>query len=355
VSSGTYPPIYSDESGRYRADSCVPLNQAIARGDVEFSALARGQYPGRRLRTGQLPGLKTAGYWDASQRQQWGLDWHRNEGIELTYCESGRLSFSVHAQSWELGDGDLAVTRPWQLHRLGDPCVTAGRLHWIILDVGVRRPNQSWSWPRWLVLQPEDLDELARRIRQNEQCVWRADHLRQHFVRIAQATQEATPHALSRIAVAVNDLLLLVLDMVRTSAEPASSAPSDSRRTVDLFLHDLATNSNAFSREWSVEEMARSCGLAKTQFLKYCRQITNMSPAQYLKQCRLEAAAQRIRERSATPLTQIALQCGFTSSQYFATVFQQRFGCTPSAYRRTTSRNEVRRRATGARRSLGRD
>ena len=34
-----------------------------------------------------LPGLKMAGYWDADSDQDWGLPWHRNEGIELTLLE----------------------------------------------------------------------------------------------------------------------------------------------------------------------------------------------------------------------------------------------------------------------------
>ena len=101
-----------------------------------------------------LPGVKSLGFWDADHRQDWGLDWHRNEGIELTLLESGRLPFSVDGQDLDLKPGDLTITRPWQLHRVGRPHVTACRLHFLILDVGVRRPHQRWKWPPWLVLSP---------------------------------------------------------------------------------------------------------------------------------------------------------------------------------------------------------
>jgi AraC family L-rhamnose operon regulatory protein RhaS len=334
VAHSGYPPIYTDPAGRFRADACLPLNEAVARGEVALHALARGHYPGARLGRSDLPGLKTVGFWDAPLAQGWGLDWHRNEGIEITFCEEGRLGFAVDDFACTLRDGDLTVTRPWQLHRVGDPHVAAGRLHWVILDVGVRRPNQPWRWPRWLVLQHADLDELAAMLRCQERCVWPAAELRGCFQRIADAIVSETPaRAISRVGVAVNELLLLLLDLVRDTHEPSDAQLSDTRRAVQLFLQDMATNDAAFSREWSVDEMAASCGIGKTQFLKYCRQLTHMAPASYLRQCRLEAAARLLRDAPHATITEIALGCGFASSQYFATVFLKRFGCSPGDYR----------------------
>ena len=101
---------------------------------------------------GTLSGLKTVGFWDADHDQAWGLDWHRNEGLELTFLETGTLAFSVDATRCQLHPNDLTITRPWQPHRVGNPAVSAGRLHWLILDLGVRRPHQTWQWPKWLIL-----------------------------------------------------------------------------------------------------------------------------------------------------------------------------------------------------------
>ena len=78
-------------------------------------------------------GIRTVGRWDARHDQRWGLDWHRNEGIELTLLSRGRLAFATDAGEQVLRPGDLTVTRPWQRHRVGAPFVTPGRLHWLIL------------------------------------------------------------------------------------------------------------------------------------------------------------------------------------------------------------------------------
>ena len=121
-----------------------------------------------------------------------GTDWRRNEGIELTFLETGSLGFGVENQEFHLKAGDLTVTRPWQQHaQVGDPQVGAGRLHFLILDVGVRRPHQIWRWPKWIVLHRGDLRQLTDILRHNQQPVWRASsEVARSFGRIASAVED---------------------------------------------------------------------------------------------------------------------------------------------------------------------
>jgi hypothetical protein len=49
---------------------------------------------------------------------------------------------------------------------LGSPNIGIGRLHWLIIDLGVRYPNQEWVWPDWIILDRADLQELTKIIRQ---------------------------------------------------------------------------------------------------------------------------------------------------------------------------------------------
>lgn len=42
-----------------------------------------------------------------------GLDWHRNERLELTILESGSLFYSVDARDCSLKPDTLTVARPW--------------------------------------------------------------------------------------------------------------------------------------------------------------------------------------------------------------------------------------------------
>ena len=110
--------------------------QAASSGQLDMTALRRNNYPGQDLPEWVLPGVINIGYWDAKLSQNWGLNWHRNEGIEFTFLASGSLKFSTEKMDFNLGSGDFTITRPWQRHRLGYPYVTISKLYWMIIDVG---------------------------------------------------------------------------------------------------------------------------------------------------------------------------------------------------------------------------
>ncbi len=328
-------PIYQDHGKKYAADTCRPVVQAEQSGQIRLEALVRGHYPGRRLSPGVLSGVKSVGYWDAHHQQDWGLDWHRNEGVELTFLESGAVGFGVDDHNFQLHSGDLTCTRPWQLHRVGEPNVGAGRLHFLILDVGVRRPHQSWRWPAWIILAPADLRQLTAVLRHNEQPVWHATpELSRCFRRIGAAVaSDRGGSSISNLAVQLNQLLLCVLDMFRGQDVPLDRSLSSTRRTVELFWADVGQNPEHLALQWTVRSMARRCGMGVTNFTHNTRQLTNMTPMQYLNHCRLTAAADLLRSQPERSIIDVALACGFNSSQYFATLFRSQFEQTPRAYR----------------------
>jgi len=324
--------IFSSPDAVYHADRCEPLRAATRAGAVRLEALARRGYPGRPMPCEMLPEVSTIGFWDAPLNQSWGLDWHRNEGIELTYLSRGKLDFAVDRKRWRLENGHLTITRPWQEHRVGNPHVQASRLYWLILDVGVRRPNQPWRWPSWLVLSPPDLRRLTEMLRHNEQPVWPANaQLGRCFEHLAPLVTAPDPRAAQTwLQLRLNELFVVLYELLRSKRVTLDARLTSTRRTVEMFLASLPHH---LERSWTLDEMARECGLARTRFAHHCQRITNLTPVQYLMRCRLEAAAKLLRERPTTSVTDAAYACGFSSSQYFATVFRRHFGCRPGDYR----------------------
>jgi len=333
--SAVLAPVFKDVHNTYRADACDPLIEAVHSSQIKLDALARGHYPGRRLSHDALPGLKTIGHWDAKTEQQWGLPPHRNEGIEISFLESGTLAFAVDHRDCVLQPGDLTITRPWQLHCLGSPHVGSSRLHWLILDVGVRRPNQNWKWPRWVMLNASEKRELETSLRHNEQPVWRtSSDIWDCFRAMGTAVENDRDGSnSSRLAIRISDLLLLMLDMFRHRCIPLDRSLAGSRRTVQLFLAGLCSQAQDLAADWTVESMAEECGLKPTQFVHHVKQLTNAAPMHYLNDCRLQFGAKLLQNNEPNSVTDVALTCGFCSSQYFATLFKRRFGCTPKAYR----------------------
>ena len=99
-----------------------------------------------------------------------------------------------------------------------------------------------------------------------------------------------------------------------------------------MFLRDLNEGRVDLGEQWTLDRMAPHCGMGVTAFSKYCRQLVNAGPMEYLNQCRLDRAAQQLRTQPGRSVTDIAFANGFNSSQYFATRFRRRFRVSPSHF-----------------------
>jgi len=326
--------IYRAQPGSYVVDTCEPQIRAVSEGKITLHALTKGHYPGTRIPPEVLPGLTSIGFWDGIGSQDWGLDSHRNEGVEIHFLETGKMVFTVDKSRFDLFPGNLTITRPWQLHKLGDPNIGPGRIHWLILEVGVRRPNQEWRWPEWLVLTPHDLAELTRKLRHNEMPVWQSTAaIAQTFQRISQCILEWNkPHTISRLIANLNQLFVCLLDALTAQQTGENPDLTSRRRTVELFLKEMTEDSAGLDKFRTLDEMAAHCGMGITAFTKYTRELVNVGPMEFLKQCRLDRAARQLREQPGRSITEIGFANGFNSSQYFATCFRHRFKVPPSKF-----------------------
>lgn len=328
--------VYSTARGSLRVDSNRPQRQAMAEGKIELRALTHGHYPGRPLPPLVLPGLSNVGYLDAWGEQDWGLEPHRNEGIEISLLETGHMGFTVESRDYRLTAGDVTITPPWQLHCLGSPHLGPGRFHWMIIDLGVRRPRQRWMWPAWVLLSAQEKRELAATLRRTDQRVWKSTpEVLQAFRDVAACVEGyATQPAATRLALHVNHLLLSLLEALRRQVDLRDSWEASQQRTVERFLEQLRTDIDMAAGPWTVARMAAQCGLGATKYAEVCRSLTNRSPWHYLVDCRLEWAARQLRSAQRRTVTDIALAAGFSTSQYFATCFHKRFHCSPRQYAR---------------------
>ncbi len=317
----------------FHADTCEPLKHAAENGDLRLEAFGRGSYPGTRLPKHDLQELCMAGYWNAPSAQNWGLDWHCNEGIEIGYVAAGRLPLGVGDKQHMVEPGNLTITRPWQRHRVGNPNVPASHYSWIILDVGMRRPNQPWIWPKWLLYSKNGLKRLTDMLRQNEQPVWRADRkIGQCFEGLDETVAHGGSDAnQARLKILINELIILLAELLESRNPHLDDSLPSSERTVSLFLENLHRR---IDEPWTLDSMAEACGLGRTHFAACCRKLANVPPVEFLTNCRLQTAAGLLTENPEMSVTEIAFRCGFQSSQYFARVFRERLGHSPSEHRR---------------------
>jgi AraC family L-rhamnose operon regulatory protein RhaS len=313
------------------AGNCSDLYEASLAGKVVLNAWTRRKYPGKPLGEA-LPQVLSVGGWDAVRSQDWGLKEHCNEGVKIAYLARGSMVLKVDGQRHELTEGQMFVVRPWQLHQFGDPHVSASQIIWILFDVGVRRPHESWLWPDWMGWPERDRARLTTLLSRNEQHVLTASReVARSFHDIGDiVTREDIARSETRLRLLISMLLLQFTEQLEHEATALDEELASSKRTVQIFLARL---SHALDEQWTLENMATECGLSRTQFSQHCQALTNTTPVRYLQMLRLEAAKKWLAERATASVTDIAFEAGFTSSQYFATCFKRRFGLTPQECR----------------------
>ncbi len=174
---------------------------------------------------------------------------------------------------------------------------------------------------------------LTTILRHNEQPVWRANEkVGFFFQRMSEVVdQYDATDGNSKLKLYANGLFIELAAMLREQNPALTPSLSSTQRTVELFLSSLSEH---VGHEWTVDAMAEACGLRRRRFSHFCQLITNMTPMDFLKKCRLDAARQLLVDDPGLSITDIAYEVGFSSSQYFSTVFYQHIGMTPREFRR---------------------
>lgn len=78
-----------------------------------------------------------------------------------------------------------------------------------------------------------------------------------------------------------------------------------------------------------VAEIASKVGMSKTLFYEHFQRITGATPAQFIKEVRLESA-RRMLARKKDTVSATAVAVGYTSMSQFSRDYKQRFGVSPS-------------------------
>jgi len=100
------------------------------------------------------------------------------------------------------------------------------------------------------------------------------------------------------------------------------------------FLEQIvnAIENNLSNSRFGVEELAKEIGLSPSQFYRRLKQLTGQVPNAYLRNFRLQKAAELLKSNEGFSVAEVMYQIGIESSSYFSTSFKKLYGVTPSDY-----------------------
>ncbi len=102
---------------------------------------------------------------------------------------------------------------------------------------------------------------------------------------------------------------------------------------------DLATGvrryiSKNFSKKITVEAMCDIFGCSRTTIMNTFKSKYDITIGDFVNECRLKKAEEMLL-KSDDCIKIISSECGFSDQNYFSKVFNRKFGCTPTEYRKS--------------------
>lgn len=191
--------------------------------------------------------------------------------------------------------------------------------------------------------------ELCRQIKQNQKCA---------YIPIILLTAKTMPSQITEGYNAGADEYIIKpfdISLLRTRIRNLLTSRKQIRKKyenkIDLYSLGIKTSSldeeflkqytaiikaNFSNPELDVDMICKEIGMSRAKFYRKAKALTTLSPAEMIKNLRLEAAAQMLRDTDLS-VSEILEKVAFSSSGYFASCFKQVYGMPPKEYRKANS------------------
>lgn len=238
-------------------------------------------------------------------------------GLEICFLARGQQTYRVNNEIYRLRGGDQYLVFPGEPHDSAGMPEEKSVLYWIFLKLKpARRPL--------LFLDPKSSYSLRRALLALPSRHFAAEPGTRDLLEEIFAALEHRGSRLKRIGTAAL-VLRYLFSTLRASRRNRRAAPSP---RMQRCLAYIAANPTELP---SVPQLARLVRLSPSRFKVRFREEVGLPPREHVLRQKLAVAQTWLRRPGAT-VTGVAYGLGFSSSQYFATVFRRFTGLTPTQY-----------------------
>lgn len=275
---------------------------------------------------------------------------HQNGGFEVHYIAKGHLHWEIEGRPFLVAPHSAFFTFPWEKHGSCVDFEPGHFFHFIVYRLKAVKSNEP-AKVRLLDefgMSESEQSQIFRKLSTvRDRCfpagpdfAWVMTHLTQEL---------ALPGIMARTkAIALSRMVLCELVKSVHRAETLNPRNATTQRRVLQFVDELRTRC---AEPWTLDSMAAACQLGRTQFEALAKELTGDAPSSLLNRLRVNQSQSFLKTNDKS-ITDVAFDAGFSSSQYFARVFRNLVGMTPSDYRR--QRRDLARYDQHFRRALAR-
>jgi AraC-like DNA-binding protein len=265
-----------------------------------------------------IPGMVEVGRYRYTEAYE-GLRPRAHPGdLEICFLARGHQTYRVNGEVYRLRGGDQYLVFPGEPHDSAGMPEEKGILYWVCVRLLPARAGL-------LFLEGRAAARLRRALARLPSRHFAAGPGTQELLERMLAAFSAKPLDELRRLEAASMILRYLFATIEASRRNQRAEPSARiRRAIEA----VARCSDEIPR---VPQLAREVGLSTSRFKARFRAEAGMPPREFVLRHKVTLARSRLAEPGAT-VTGVAHQLGFSSSQYFATVFRRFSGASPSTF-----------------------
>ena len=108
---------------------------------------------------------------------------------------------------------------------------------------------------------------------------------------------------------------------------------SGEKRLTNFLNKSIAYINNNYSEDLRVPDLAKMENLSVSRYNTLFKQVTGVSPIEYIKKMRLNAACELL-SGTDLPIKTVSSMVGYPDSHFFSRIFKKRLGVSPAFYRK---------------------
>jgi AraC-like DNA-binding protein len=247
--------------------------------------------------------------------------------LVLVFALGGAQHYQLGASRVLLSAGQVMRIPPGTRYGSGPWPEQRGAVAWMILET---RPAPEWSG---LGIGKQVAGRLLECLTDRRGAVVFAQPgMTEEMLNglFAEWTMRDVPLRRELIRHRLSALLLSLAAAMDAEGEPSHGRPGHAAARIREMIQWLGGN---VRRNIRVEDLAVRARLPQARFFREFKAVTGFTPKDFLLRLKIEEAAKLLEREPTRPVTAIAHELGFSSSQYFATVFRRYLRVSPGEYR----------------------
>jgi len=256
------------------------------------------------------------------------LEEHTNPGIEISTVRKGRYDWNVEGRLISFGKDEVIVTCPWQKHSGHENMLNVGELIFIIIEPEKFDRKKPLFLGKWCTLPLKIQNKIGKLLANNHSPV--IGKIPEVNRILQECMQEVEYRKMGYITKVNNMLTELFIIIGRNLEQMEKELIPSIQSSLQILIKKIHKNPG---NKWTLQTLAKSTGYGVTAFSEHFKKFTGFSPMNYILRCRIERAQYLLRS-DKIPITDLAMELGFATSQHFADIFKKYTGMTPREYRK---------------------